>query len=815
MTRLRLLVKSIVAYVTPLRILLFAVVATGLVLAVVADTAAAVVGVLAAVVSLAVLLAQVNDQSRRYVPRDIPAAASDAPPGHDIASDPVARAGLRDEPLVSVIIPGRNEAPYLADCIESLQRQTLRDFEVIIIDDGSTDSTLDELVRLVGDDPRFRLYRTHRSIGPGAARNLAVSLARAGAITFLDLDDFLAPDSLASRLVALERAANEPWLAGVYCWHQTVAHSTTYATWEVPTWKATSGRISWLQRPDDNVFVVSAPLLRKEAFLAVGGFDDEIAEDARLWLTMLRAGFVFRGTERVDIAYRQKPASRAASDYLGMGRSVAERVAAGQHAMERPPGVDGPYWYGESMAHYRASLAKANRISSTLGMAVALGDTDDLGALVDEIAALPPPVVVQHWEADAIRHARNGAARIALAEDREVLQPRWEAEIERLLRPVVDRAAATSHAWLDRRAVEPPAASTDELRPVRPAQRVTATPESIGSLVDGGRPFLLMPSAAYHTDELTDLVPELRRRGYAPIAMINDFRWTTTAAAMARVDVPVVDVVEPGPWLHRFAGVLVFNDWGEYYADTVRYLDGADVVTFAKVEGVQDWHDRDTGRERRAYLSADIVLCQGDNDIAALERRREGLHLVGSDRLEHIWHDPLPSDRRPSVVANVNFTYGVLTEHRDLWVSTARTAAQRAGLPIALSMHPSERATYPGLAATAPLRHLLTVDSIFVSRFSTALYEAMARGCSVIYYNPHGEAVETFQDPRGAFPIASTELELEQALRTEATRSRAEVKEAAAEFFLRQVSIVDGSPVAVRTADVIDACVGDPSSRTS
>ncbi|MGI9585072.1 MAG: glycosyltransferase [Acidimicrobiia bacterium] len=801
-SRLQLLGRSARSYLTPFRIVLLVVFVLGLILTMSDYSWIKVAGIAISAVALILLLAQLNSQSRSTY-----GVSFEAVPDGAVVLEPApqpTRADLRRTPLVSVVIPGKNEAEYVADCIESLKRQTLTTFEALIVDDGSTDNTLAEILEAVDGDPRFRILRTPESIGPGRARNLGVMLARAETVTFLDLDDFLAPESLATRLEMLERHADQPWVGGVYCWHEGVARSMRYENWERPTWQARNERISWLQRPDDNVFVVSAPLLRKAAFLAVGGFGDTIGEDAHLWLTMLRAGFVFRGTGRIDIAYRQKPRSRAASDYLGMGQGVAERVAEGQHALERPDGLVGPYWFGAAMADYRASLALSNRLSASLGMAVALGHLDDASRLADEIAKLPPPVVVEGWETDAIGHAKNGAVRIALAEDYSPLLPGWEISIENLLQSVVDRAQESSRQWISEITYNP---NTDLLQPVHQRPRVQVTSSSIGSLVDGGTPFLLMPSAAYHTDELTELVPELRRRGYAPVAMINDFRWTTTESAMATVDVPVVDVLEPGEWLDRFAGVLVFNDWGEYYAETVRYLADRPVATFAKVEGVQDWHDRDTGRSRNAYMSADVVLCQGQNDVSALSGRRQGLEIVGSDRLQRVWQDQLPPDGQPSVVANVNFTYGVLTEHRDLWVSTALEAARDAQLPITLSIHPSEQTSYPDLASSEPLRHLFTTDSIFVSRFSTAIYEALGRGCNVVYYNPHDEQVETFQKSDGAFEIATSQAELSDALRRASRRPRSEVKAAASDMFHAQVSIEEGRSVAHRTADVIDAHV--------
>jgi hypothetical protein len=107
------------------------------------------------------------------------------------------------------------------------------------------------------------------------------------------------------------------------------------------------------------------------------------------------------------------------------------------------------------------------------------------------------------------------------------------------------------------------------------------------------------------------------------------------------------------------------------------------------------------------------------------------------------------------------------------------------------------------LAASEPIRHLMTTDSILVSRFSTVLFEGMARGCSVIYYNPHGERVPTFHNPEGAFDVAEDPQTLARHIATATTRTRAEAKARAARFFERQVSMIPGATVAKRTAEAI------------
>ncbi|MCU1244768.1 MAG: hypothetical protein QOF83_1710 [Solirubrobacteraceae bacterium] len=103
-------------------------------------------------------------------------------------------------PLISVMIPAYNAAPYLAEAIESAFAQTYEPLEVIVVDDGSDDGTL-EVAQAFGD--RVRAIRQTRG-GNGAARNAAVGLAQGHYFAFLDADDRFMPDKLQLQMDALE-----------------------------------------------------------------------------------------------------------------------------------------------------------------------------------------------------------------------------------------------------------------------------------------------------------------------------------------------------------------------------------------------------------------------------------------------------------------------------------------------------------------------------------------------------------------------------------------------------------------------------------
>src|SRR5690349_15003647 len=89
-------------------------------------------------------------------------------------------------PSVSVIVPLFNKRAYIRRCLESIQRQTIRNFEVIIVDDGSSDGSGE--IAAAWPDSRFHSVRQANG-GPGAARNRGIEEARAGLIAFLDADD--------------------------------------------------------------------------------------------------------------------------------------------------------------------------------------------------------------------------------------------------------------------------------------------------------------------------------------------------------------------------------------------------------------------------------------------------------------------------------------------------------------------------------------------------------------------------------------------------------------------------------------------------
>lgn len=97
--------------------------------------------------------------------------------------------------MISIIIPVYNSAKYLDECFEAITKQTFSDFEVLCVDDGSTDDSLEKCRQWEGIDQRFHAF-TQKNQGVSSARNLAIEQAKGEYICFIDSDDVVAPNYL-------------------------------------------------------------------------------------------------------------------------------------------------------------------------------------------------------------------------------------------------------------------------------------------------------------------------------------------------------------------------------------------------------------------------------------------------------------------------------------------------------------------------------------------------------------------------------------------------------------------------------------------
>jgi teichuronic acid biosynthesis glycosyltransferase TuaG len=109
------------------------------------------------------------------------------------------------QPLVSIITPSFNSEKYISETIQSVQNQTHQNWEMIILDDCSQDSTVAIIEGFIENDPRIQLHKLATNSGPAKARNKAIEQVKGSFMTFLDADDIWFPDFIENSIKTIQQ----------------------------------------------------------------------------------------------------------------------------------------------------------------------------------------------------------------------------------------------------------------------------------------------------------------------------------------------------------------------------------------------------------------------------------------------------------------------------------------------------------------------------------------------------------------------------------------------------------------------------------
>lgn len=188
-----------------------------------------------------------------------------------------------ESPSLSVVMPVHNALPFLEECIKSILTQTLTDFEFVILDDASTDGSLELLRQWSLRDPRIRLHETKKQFGLAASSNAVVAKARAPLVARMDADDIAHPARLL-RQITIMNERPDVVLIGTLC-NGIDARG-----------RVVRPRDRWrlLRRSNLSPFPHGSAMFRREVFDRVGGYDERTvgAEDQDLFLRMAACGRV-------------------------------------------------------------------------------------------------------------------------------------------------------------------------------------------------------------------------------------------------------------------------------------------------------------------------------------------------------------------------------------------------------------------------------------------------------------------------------------------------------------------------------------------
>lgn len=275
-------------------------------------------------------------------------------------------------PLISVIIPAYNAERTILETITSVQQQTFSNFEIIVIDDGSKDKTLDILNSIV--DERLKIF-SYQNSGVSAARNHGISHATGDFLSFLDADDLWTADKLELQFAALQQ---HPEAGVAYSWTHFMDEQGKSFHSDKPLFLEGNVYTHLLVR--NFLANGSNPLIRRQAVESVGEFDTEIppAEDWDFYLR-LAARWSFVLVPKLQILYRQSSSS-GSSKVEVLEKSSLKVIEKAFHAApsELQPlknqSLSGVYMYGAELflRHATNHRSEIHQAGQRLWMAIYL-----------------------------------------------------------------------------------------------------------------------------------------------------------------------------------------------------------------------------------------------------------------------------------------------------------------------------------------------------------------------------------------------------------------------------------------------------------
>ena len=214
------------------------------------------------------------------------------------------------QPLVSVIMPAYNTEKFIGESIQSVIDQTYANWELLVVDDGSTDKTADIIRQHAAQDNRVK-YLFQQNGRQAKARNTAIENSHGALIAFLDADDLWLPEKLEHQLLALETTnADVVYSNGLIIYEPGAIPGAT-------DFPIVSGTIEGHTILDvlllQNRIPVQSVLVRMESYRNAGPFDESPqfhgCEDYEMWLRLAASGALFHGMNEKLIKYRRHPSA--------------------------------------------------------------------------------------------------------------------------------------------------------------------------------------------------------------------------------------------------------------------------------------------------------------------------------------------------------------------------------------------------------------------------------------------------------------------------------------------------------------------------
>lgn len=657
-----------------------------------------------------------------------------------------------NEIVASVVVPSFNSGKFLEWTLASIKNQTLENFECIVVDDCSTDNSISS-VQAYFKDPRFKLISHKMNVGLSGARNTGLRAAQGKYIAFLDSDDLMMQDSIECRVTACkwgERKSER--FVGSYCGSIQIEEDLNVAP---ASYDMNIPFVDFLSSRGLCPFNANQPMLRADVLRASGGFNQMLkqAEDFDLWQRILRGGYWFAPAKRCSVTYRKRSGSMIRRQplmhletSLSIINSTSQQLASDQLDWSE-------FRLTKPIAEYTSQERKINRVFEFIGMSIASEHPESMETYLqlvnreipDFFEILNPASSLESLIMKGVKR-QIGAGFVDFSS-----QVRSLGSI--LVRECIERKSE----------VFP---KKDDTFIYQDSRKDDVWFSENLSKFD----IIFIPHSAYHVWTISLLSEALINEGlsFAVIDISPQWRDGGVRSAAAEYDLPLYGLSDLALGSFKPCALVVFNDWDPVTRPILISAQEAGIKTIAIVEGIQDYDDADVHWKREAYKTADVVLLPGEFDRKYFLSHDAVLGVAGVPRIESLRNKEKMerSNGKVRVLINSNFSYGVLEQHRDKWLTDAVEAVLEMEMEPVISRHPADKGTlFPEFVSKESFYDTLETCDVSIQRFASGVLEALAREVGIAYFNPHGEKVDKFTtDTMGAYKVCNTRKELLETL---------------------------------------------------
>lgn len=644
-------------------------------------------------------------------------------------------------PKISVIIPLHNDEKFIQDTIYCLRAQTFQSFECIIVDDCSTDNSVNRAISAIEGDSRFLIVKNKKNSKLPATRNIGLLYSSGEYILFLDSDDIISTRCLTERYTTVINNKYKN-VAGSYSQYKSIPEDTNKyedsSNIKLPI-------VSFESSLGDNPFVIHSTLTRRDIVCGIGGFDEEYsygAEDFDFWLRILRHGFIFIPTNTLNAFYRTKNNSmvrRDARHHLKAALYIQNKnnsiIPKNSFFSIAEVAMNKPAWA------YAVEKKYLNRICRFSGMLIAQNVDPDVTYIAKYIPSF------YEWtpgDMSPINLIRAGIQRANPQSKESQFISRYDKNIAELISNLNSETKNNTQLYQDK------------------------SMDIYSAEWQRNIDFIFIPHKDYHVETIKLLSPYLEDKGYNYVVADITALYRDEGVEQSLKDSHIPHIRLAKICFGDFSPkcIVVFNDWDKLI--TRPAMEAAlktGIVALAIVEGIQDYNDADTGRIRNPYRTCSHLILPCSHDLKYFEGSDQYIYNGGIPRIAELSKNSYlhKYDKNNPIVINSNFTYGVLTEERDNWVKLAVEACLELGFDYIISKHPADEGDFSQYKVSDKTMYdTIWHGSLFISRFGSGIIESLAMERPVIYFNPHNEQVDKFKNPLGAYYIATTKDELKE-----------------------------------------------------